>query len=265
MFTTCVDCFEYVELGRNFGNDFGKCLLRLDVAKLRMLQWGESIGLSPQQHTTNLQLSGQEAQVAEDLLGQIQDSFSRAKDLSNGYRIRKEGARQTSDGTLAVFNPTIELDPVKSQVHFTTKELAKRRQATTSLTHKTKWALYEKRRFTSLIGEVDGFVNDLIDLVPASKSRQEAICKADMREFGNEQSLKVLNEVAAEDDVMLKEAIAHQMKSVCHTYSHFEAEGNAKYHLGDKNHGTEGRSSNASHFVLRGDSDGQIGNVNYAT
>ena len=49
-FTACVDCFEYIQLGRQFGHDYGKCLLKLDVAKLRISRWGVAMGLGPEPH-----------------------------------------------------------------------------------------------------------------------------------------------------------------------------------------------------------------------
>ena len=47
-FTACIDCFEYIQLGRQFGQDYGKCLLKLDTAKLRMSRWGVAMGLGPE-------------------------------------------------------------------------------------------------------------------------------------------------------------------------------------------------------------------------
>ena len=47
-FTACVDCFEYIQLGRQFGQDYGNCLLKLDVAKLRLSRWGVAMGLGPE-------------------------------------------------------------------------------------------------------------------------------------------------------------------------------------------------------------------------
>ena len=31
LFSTCMQCFDYVQLGRAFGDDYGKCLLRLEA------------------------------------------------------------------------------------------------------------------------------------------------------------------------------------------------------------------------------------------
>lgn len=51
-FTACIDCFGYTQLGRQFGQVYGKCLLKLDTAKLRMSRWGVAMGLGPEPHLT---------------------------------------------------------------------------------------------------------------------------------------------------------------------------------------------------------------------
>ena len=266
-FATCVDCFEYVDIGRNFGGDFGKCLLRLDVAKLRMIQWGESVGLAPQHTPESLtvNLSRQEARIANELFEQIQDSFERAEKLSKTYKSWKERSQVASAGALDAYNPITELEPVDKHVHSTVQELAKRRQLTTSLPTKARWALYEKKKFTSLISDIDIFVSDLLELVPASRDRQAAICKADIGKFDDLRCLKALRQVTPEDDSILKEAVAHRMNSTGHTFSDFEVDGKARFHFGDRNYAVEGKSHKASHFTLKGDSDGWIGNENHSS
>ena len=42
IFSACVDCFEYIQFGWQFGQDYGKCLLKLDVARLQLCRWGGS-------------------------------------------------------------------------------------------------------------------------------------------------------------------------------------------------------------------------------
>lgn len=76
IFNACMDCFEYIQLGRSFGEDFGKCMLRLDVVRLRMSRWGTAAGLSPGfRRFKPASVSREEYDVAEDLLQQIQALF----------------------------------------------------------------------------------------------------------------------------------------------------------------------------------------------
>lgn len=46
LFSTCMECFDYIQLSRTFGKDYGKCLLRLHAAKLRFSRWGETTGVA---------------------------------------------------------------------------------------------------------------------------------------------------------------------------------------------------------------------------
>lgn len=45
-FNNAVDCFEYIQIGRNFGQGFQIGLLKLDGARLRLSRWNQSVGLS---------------------------------------------------------------------------------------------------------------------------------------------------------------------------------------------------------------------------
>ncbi|KAK3379429.1 prion-inhibition and propagation-domain-containing protein [Lasiosphaeria ovina] len=46
LFNNCVDCFEYVQMGRHFGRDYERCQLKLKVAQLRLSRWGEAIAIN---------------------------------------------------------------------------------------------------------------------------------------------------------------------------------------------------------------------------
>ena len=46
LFNNAVDYFEYIQIGRYFGRSYQTSLLELGNAKLRLLQWGQSFGLS---------------------------------------------------------------------------------------------------------------------------------------------------------------------------------------------------------------------------
>ena len=46
LFNNAVDYFEYVQIGRNFGQGYQIGLLELDGVRLRLSRWGQSVGLS---------------------------------------------------------------------------------------------------------------------------------------------------------------------------------------------------------------------------
>lgn len=86
-FTACIDCFEYIQLGRQFGQDFGKCLLKLDTAKLRMSRWGVAIRLGSEPHLPpQLSVTEEEIILAKSLLEQILESFEDAERISARFK-----------------------------------------------------------------------------------------------------------------------------------------------------------------------------------
>lgn len=42
LFTACVDRFEYLQLGHQFGKSYQRSLLKLDIAKLRLSRWARA-------------------------------------------------------------------------------------------------------------------------------------------------------------------------------------------------------------------------------
>jgi len=59
LFTTCVECFNIVVSAREFSRDYELLCTELSLQKLRLLLWGESVGLASRQG--NLELHDQMA------------------------------------------------------------------------------------------------------------------------------------------------------------------------------------------------------------
>src|ERR1700722_18996133 len=81
LFSTCVDCFEYVQLGREFAKDYQTSELKLDILKTRMIRWGASVGVNdPATATaeTRFQVSTptkEDLRLLANILGSIGDVF----------------------------------------------------------------------------------------------------------------------------------------------------------------------------------------------
>ena len=46
LFNNAVDCFEYIQLGRNFGTDYQIYQIWLDITRLQLLHWGTAVDIS---------------------------------------------------------------------------------------------------------------------------------------------------------------------------------------------------------------------------
>jgi hypothetical protein len=94
-----MECFDYIQLSRSFGKDYGKCLLRL-----RFSRWGETTGVASASLVNDrLAVPEEDFRLAESLLQQIQDSFEDTEKISRRYQKHAALNNSTSD-TLIVYD-----------------------------------------------------------------------------------------------------------------------------------------------------------------
>lgn len=262
-FTTCVECFEYIQLGRRFGEDYGKCVLKLDAAKVRMSRWGASMGLGADSRTQQpVSASEEEFQLAESLLEQIRDTFKDAERLSE--RFKKHAIMQkTKPDDLVVYDAESDLDPGYRRLHLTMRQLAIKRQHGTNVLKKMTWALYEKKKFDTMIADVTGFVSKLVELFPTTQDNQRALCRAEVSAIEDDRDLVLWKTIACENDNLLEAVVNNEMQNRGHTVTKWKADGKAKMWAGDENEfGVEIKYHHFSEFSVSDDADVRLGNMN---
>lgn len=275
-FTACVDCYEYIQLGRNFGHDYGKCLLRLDAAKVRMTRWGASVGLGAEtqplhqialseantQRLHHITITEAERDLAKSLLEQILATFNEVKERSERFK-RHMTVKRSGLDDLVLYDANTDLDPEYRRLHLTMSQLALKRQKKTNLLTKTTWALYEKRRFDALINDITGFVGELVELFPAALNDQESLCKMEVSAIQETQDLALLKVVIGDDDQMLEGVVNKEMESRGHSFTDWKIDGGSKLWAGDDNaFGVASKSHHFNKFSVSGNADVRLGNVN---
>ena len=262
-FTACIDCFEYIQLGRQFGRDYGKCLLRLDAAKVRMSRWGVAMGLGPEPYLKRqASASDEEMRLAQSLLDQIMESFKDAERVSERFMKHSMMQKSRTDDLL-VYDADSNLDPSYQRLHLTMRELAGQRQKGTSMRKKAVWALYEKKRFDTMIEDVTGFVSELVDLFPTAQEDQRALCKTEVSAIHKTEDLALLKDIASDDDKILAAEVEKEMDDRGHNVTDWKAGGSSKMWAGDDNaSGVKSRGHNFARFTLSDHADVHLGNVN---
>lgn len=233
LFNNTVECFEFVQLGRAFGQSFQTSQLKLDNARLRLSRWGKSLGLDNDVRDT-VSLQGRfesEANVkhAEALLGQIVELFAEAEGVSNKYRSRTE----PQDSSLVVYDPQTDLDPAMAKLHERMRQLAIDRQSRSGVRQKAKWALYQEKQFRRLIEDITELVNNLDGLFPATQQSQRDLCDIELSAIGEGEGISALREIAAAQDKLLEQAITKATERV--GWSHhivFSSSGNTSVQVG---------------------------------
>lgn len=202
LFTNCVDCFEYVQVGRELGKDYQTAVLKLDLLQLRLSRWSNAVG-----HSAIAVQSEEETKKAQDILGQITYLFEEAEKRSKRFENTSRGPREGTTGQ----DPDVGAD--LEATHEKMKSLALRRQRQSTFAQKAKWALYEETQFKRLIEDLDPLVKELVELFPATKAQQRQLSLEEARELraGTARGVEILQQANEGEDELLRESMSELM------------------------------------------------------
>lgn len=98
------------------------------------------------------------------------------------------------------------MDVVGQFLHEKMRKLCIKRQNGSTLLQKTKWTLYEKKYFESLIEDIKELVDALAELFPVVKQEQLKLCEVEVTEIGMG-SLSAMTDIVRSQDRDLEAAI----------------------------------------------------------
>ncbi|KAJ9500831.1 hypothetical protein H2202_003389 [Exophiala xenobiotica] len=202
-FNDAIQCFEYVQVARNFDQSFQTAILKLDLPKLRLSRWGQSVGLDRVE--TGMQLlpavagSREDHQKAKELLDQIVDLFEEAE--------RASGKLKSPAKDPTVYDTTRDLDEPTASLHGKLQRLSLRRFKPRGVLNKAKWALYKEKSLNRLIQDITELVTGLIELFPAARSEQRRLCEQDGAELASDEHISLIAPLIEEQDPELSASI----------------------------------------------------------
>lgn len=213
-FVACVDCFQYVRLGKRFGKDFGVCLAKLEAAHMQLTRWGEPLGLLENKFDPKGAYDDTDIIHAKEWLGLILSAFQDAGDISTKYAERQKKKGKHQDLDLLNAETELESTPSMKQLYLSMKGVTTARQKHLSFPRKVTWALYGKDDLTELIEDLVGLINNLVNLFPSNKPRLQELGKQEVANLGKGPVLDLVELLKNEneqldytDDPILHEAI----------------------------------------------------------
>jgi hypothetical protein len=207
LFNNAVDCFEYIQLGRNFGTDYQTCQLRLDIARLRLSRWGCAVNINNEARFADVNPSSDEVLMAKNTLEQLLNLFSAAHKQSSNFKLT------AMEDDLALFDPSTNTNQAIIALRNTMHELARRRQKRTSLSKKISWALYKQKYFTRLIDDIQELLDGLENIFPQREAYKRLV-EVEVEEVKDETSMQVLSEASAETDALLRTAAIQRLEGI---------------------------------------------------
>ncbi|KAH0536310.1 hypothetical protein FGG08_006803 [Glutinoglossum americanum] len=178
MFSVCLEYFQYFKSAQSFSVDLELLILKLDIEHQRMIAWGEANGIlktADESRNPGLDLPSTN-DLIKKCLSSIQSLFRDSKKLQEYYGL------QSMDGDyLEATNPKFLST---SGLRSFRKSYSRISKATTSqnkpsILSKTRWAIYDKAKFTVLLSDIKGLVDGLYQILPVpNKVRDKIVFKA---------------------------------------------------------------------------------------
>jgi hypothetical protein len=253
LFNTCIECFEYVQLGKRFGSDYETYLLKLDIVRLRLSRWGEAVNITGDRPASKSlsHVSGQDAETAKNLLGKFANAFQEVEALSNKFRLKSKPEDLLVDNKVG--------DLTTQVLHEKMRDLARRRQKRTDFAKKTAWALYEHKHFEKLLNDVTIFVDGLLELFPVASAAQTQLRALEiseiLRKAGEKGIRKLQGKAIYIDDLFEVDVDQADKRSGGHSFENMSARDEAMMRIGDEVHENSrvsGRRSTYNHISASG-------------
>jgi Prion-inhibition and propagation/Het-s 218-289 len=199
LFNNCVECFEYIQIGRHCDRDFRTCQLELDCIRSRLSRWGNAVQINRSEGPAAGPMAGSEMEEMFDILKQIYVLFGSAEKTSRRYE-----ARTPTSNALQVFNANSDLDPVALTLHRKMQATAQKRRHKTGLLARVAWALYDRKNLEFLITGIKNLTDELEERWPAEPARRQLV-SIEVEEIDDAASLTALAEAADGSDDLLRD------------------------------------------------------------
>ncbi len=241
IFTSCVDFFQYVRLGKRFGKDYGVSLAKLEAAQVRLTRWGEPIGLLDNKVDIKGPYNDADIRQAYDWLTQIQAAFEEANDTSTKYSDKQQKNGKHRDLELLDEDATLESGSSIKNLVISLKGVVKERQKNLSLPRKMAWALYGKDNFDALLEDIVTLINNLVELFPSIKPRLVELCKQEVGDLEKGSVLELAEllknnyeNLNNTDDEILSKVISDHVKAHSLEFSNVNIDGDGINRFGDE-------------------------------
>jgi len=244
LFNNAVDCFNYVQAGRDLGASYITCQIKLSNAQLRFTRWGEAVGLphdiqheSQLDHDTLAQnFDEAKTRKAKTRISHIIQLFAEAEGVSRKYKphssVPDAGVHSEDD------RKALEL---AEQV----RNMSLKRKSKNSFLNRASWALHRADAFKDLLSDVADEVKNLEELFPAVEATRQQLANREVDGLSTSTQLALLKEAAASEEVQdqllaaaLDKKLAQTAEGSTTIYNNSFGSGNKGFQSGHVSGGT---------------------------
>lgn len=222
LFDTVLNNFDRIQVGREFGETYHRCLLQLEVLRLRLHRWRDAVNQLIE--VDDMFLRQANGNLVQEHLNDIDNLFEKEEGLSKPYEV---AIGETEDG-----RPRHWL--VKSLRSLSLKHRA---NTPSSVRSQVRWAIRGKNEFDRLVTSISIHVSNLEHIIPTQEleRRLNTMRSEDAGEIGRQREANIKDVDLLQEIAMLldqKFADVVKMKAANEWIGNI-AEENAMVHMGD--------------------------------
>lgn len=254
IFNACMEACSLFNFSRSHGRDFEIIMIRLDIEKTLLLQWAERVGLvgnwDNRTGYDNRLKDRQTHSVVENALSCVLLLLTDSERLRSEYGLILSSATLDPPQDMVVESSSGMRSSTSSYRRLQTRMGIRQHNAGHRL--RTRWAIRDRERFSSLIDELKIFIQSLNELVPASEHHQRLLVEDGIERIAQDlRSLRLVQEASARDHRDWSEAASIRADA-----SEMSMEGSR--HIEDWLHGIQELPQEDSHNASRSDNEGSI-------
>jgi len=198
LFSTCLDCFDYIDSARSYERDSEILVGKLLIQRVRLALWGDLVGLTDDADDvfeTIRQSPAQEAGV-RICLNSIEKLLTSAQRLVEVHATGVVGD---------VYTPSHALIEQEGRVARLKKglgiscSLQSKNTASVALKKRVTWAVRDKSRMTCVVEDVKDYVDGLHQVVPAIQPRHNRLVQRSINLVTDIEALQLVLEATMED------------------------------------------------------------------
>ncbi|KAL9630216.1 MAG: hypothetical protein Q9164_006534 [Protoblastenia rupestris] len=219
LFTTCVECIDYISLGRNHGRDYETFMIKLLLLKARLSAWGDSL-LVIQKGKENINLRNrwleEQNAVGKCLVG-IKSMFEDSSKIESKYGLKE---RPVDQGSLSF--PQEQKSKAFQQIEDRFKSRIHLRQKDLSISKKTRWVIRDKKKFDSMIVDLAFFVGGLEDLSDRLQvlGLQQRLFEVEVQAITDTGSISMMEDASTQVQALSSSQSSGEQSSGRDTYGH---------------------------------------------
>jgi hypothetical protein len=199
LFNSCVDCFGYVQLGRNLGLDYEHHKLKLSLLQARLSRWGETAAVHDDPRFATTSPNDDPTQRVQSVLEGIELLFQAARETSNRYE------QSAAPNELVIWDEN-DLPLTDQRLRRHLGQVVHERQRQISFVKKTAWALWDGKNLDKLIGQIAGLVDDLEKICPATAAHGCQLAQLELKGIDEGRDLTAIQDAAGGVDNILAKA-----------------------------------------------------------